>query len=764
MQSIQRSFTGGELSPAMRSRADLARYASSLALCENFIIRSQGGAYTRPGTKFVGYLASPTKKARLIPFSFNTTQNYILVFEHLTMRVVKDGGFVLSGPSAYQISTPYTEADLPQLAFTQDADVMTIVHPNYAPATISRTGHAAWTHAYINFAPTILPPAFVVDSTKTITNITNTNPASVECTAHGFPNGATVDITGGIVGISGLYVITVVDVDHFTLDGVDATALGAFSGPSTATYQGSIVAVGTGAGTYNKAYHYVVTSVASDGSESVASVKNSITTPSLTSTAGVALLWTAITGAEYYRVYKDPSDNTGVYGWVGDTSTTSFTDFNVAPVTSDAPPQDRQPFTGTGNYPSTVGYYQQRQVFANTINEPQTVFTTQVGYYNSLRTSVPSRADDAITFTIKNRQVNEVRHIVSLDSLILLTSGAEYKVTEGQDQVLTPSTIAVRTQSYNGSSHVQPQVINDTVVFIQEKGSRFRDIKYEFASDKYSGSDLSIMAEHLFEGYTISELAYSQEPYGILWAVRDDGVLLGLTYQREHQVWAWHHHTTDGEFESVAVIAEGDIDALYCTVKRTIGGVVTRYVERFESRITTSSSDVYAVDCGIFYNGAATTTITGLDHINGKAVAVVADGVEVKHLVVTSNAITLPRAASKISIGLPYTPVIETLNVDVNSQNGNSRNSDKSIALVTIEVEKSRGGWIGPIMDNDTAGNMTEIKPRFDTDGYEPIPLRTFKQSVIIEPQWGRNGGVRIEQRAPFPLSILAIMPDVDIS
>ena len=762
---IQRSFTGGELSPAMRVRTDLNKYSTSLAVCENFIVRAQGGVYSRPGTKFVGYLASPNKRARLIPFSFNTEQTYVLVFEHLTMRVVMDGGFVLSGMSAYTITTPYTEDDLPRLMYVQDADVMTIVHPDYAPATISRTGHAAWSHDYIDFSPTILPPAFVADVGKTVTGITNATPCVVTCTAHGAATGQRVTVSGGITELDGnTYTITVVNANSFTLDGVDSTTYAVFSGPCTATIIGSANPTGDGAGDYDKTYTYVVTTVSETGVESVASAPVSLTTKSLSTTAGVVLSWVAVTGADYYRVYKDPSNNTGIYGWIGDTQTTVFTDFNIAPLTSDAPPQNNEPFGSAGNYPSTVGYYQQRQIFANTTNEPQTVFTTQVGYYNSMRSSVPSRADDAITFTIKNRQVNAVRHIVSLDSLILLTSGSEYKVTEGQDQVLTPSTMGVRAQSYNGASWIPPVVVNDSVIYIQDRGSRFRDIKYDFASDKYAGGDLSLLAEHLFENYEIEELAYSQEPYGILWAVRDDGVLLGLTYQRDHQVFAWHHHVTDGEFESVAVITEGNIDALYCTVKRVIDGVTTRYVERFESRITTSSSDVYCVDCGITYTGVATTTITGLDHLDGETVRAVCDGAEVTGLVVSGGSVTLPRAASKVSIGLPFTPVIETLDVDTPTAMGSIRASDKSVSKVVMEVEDSRGGWVGPKLSDGSVSTMTEIKPRFDADGYGPIPLRTFKQEVFIDPQWGTSGGLRVEQRSAFPLTILTMIPTVDVS
>ena len=159
-QTIQRSFTSGEIAPAVRSRADLAHYSTAVALCENTIVRAQGGAYSRPGMRYVGELSDSTKQGRLIPFSFNTEQTYVLLFEHLKMRVIKDGGFVLDsgGPSIYEIVTPYTEAQLSRLSFTQSADVMTIVHPDHEVRDLSRTADDSWSLDVKDFSPSVDVP------------------------------------------------------------------------------------------------------------------------------------------------------------------------------------------------------------------------------------------------------------------------------------------------------------------------------------------------------------------------------------------------------------------------------------------------------------------------------------------------------------------------------------------------------------------------------------------------------------------------------
>lgn len=842
-QFIQRSFTSGEISPSLQSRADTVKYATGLKLCKNFFVRAQGGVYSRPGLKFIGELSDSTKQGKLIPFSFNTEQTYILVFENLKVRVIKNGGYVLLGGSEYELVTTYTEAELPRLGYTQSADVMTIANFNHDPSNLSRIADNNWTLTAINYASTISAPSFSGSTVKTITYISNSNPAIVTAIAHGFSTGNTITISGvvGMTEVNGnSYKITVLTSDTFELQATDSSGYGVYSSGGSATRNNAATTIGSGFGDFEKTYTYVITAVDENGTESLPSSPTSITTGSLSTTGGVRLGWGTVSGAEYYRIYKDPSNNTQIYGWIGDSNNISFDDYNVAPITNDAPPEDRQPFAGANNKPAVVNYYQQRQVFANTYNEPQVTYTTQTNNFNSLRTSNPARDADAVTFTIAAQQVNEIRHIISLDTMLILTSGGEWAVSEGQDKVLTPSTIGVRIQSYNGCSWVKPAIINSTVVYLQEKGSRIRDLGYEFSSDNYTGNDLSLMSEHLFEGHEIVDMAYANEPYGILWCIRDDGVLLGLTYQREHKVWGWHQHVTDGEFESIAVISENRRDAVYFIVKRVINGVTKRYVERLEAREGINAEDSFFVDSGLSYSGS-TATITnatktnpvvitatahgyiddddirisdvlgmtelngndyvvanatantfelsgvngtgftaysssgtvvklassfaGLSHLEGKDVAVLADGYVVEGKSVSSGIVTIDRPAAKVHIGLPYTPVIELLDIDVPSNNETLKSNSISVSKVTIEVEGTRGGFVGARQDVTSGVPVTfqEIKPRFDADGYNSIALKTYKQEVFIDPSWGKSGGIVIEQRSPLPMAILSVIPRIDI-
>jgi hypothetical protein len=463
-----------------------------------------------------------------------------------------------------------------------------------------------------------------------------------------------------------------------------------------------------------------------------------------------------------------------------------------------------------------------------------------------MRFSTPARDADFIEFTLNARQVNEIRHMVPLDSLIMFTSDAEWRMTEGRDQVLTPYSVGVRPQSYNGCSWVPPVVVNDSALYIQAKGNKVRDLSFD--GSRYTGSDLSIMADHLVEGHQIEEMAFTDEPYGILWMIRDDGILLGMTYQREHKIWGWHQHTTDGIFESVASVSEGDRDVLYAVVKRTVNGTDVRYVERFEERITTSAEDAFCVDSGLSYDGnnTSSTTMTtstaggwdpvddititagvgtpfaagdvgdaivlidssgkkytltiktytsstvvvartdvtlpvalqgligttwawarldfaGLTHLETKDVTVTADGNEVTGITVSSGSVTLPYPAVKVHVGLGYTPTLETMDIDFPVKDGAFRDKEISVSHVTLEVEDTRGGWIGPKLEDGTAVDMLEIKPRYESDAYDELALKTFKQEILIKPEWSRSGAIRIEQRSPFPIEVLSIIPRFDV-
>jgi len=367
----------------------------------------------------------------------------------------------------------------------------------------------------------------------------------------------------------------------------------------------SATAVSGGGEGVSQTWRYQVTAILDDGStldESLPVTSNAITV--FNNTMAGTITWPAVTGATYYIIYKDNA-GAGIYGFIGRATGTTFTDQNITAVKTDTPPNGKDPFVGAGNYPGAVGYYQQRLVFAGSNLSPQTVWMSKTGLFKNFGYSIPNKDDDAITFTIASKEVNRMRHLLGLRKLLGLTSGGEWTFT-GADTGLTAKTIQASQEGYDGSAIVQPVVVGNSAVYVQARGARVSSFGYSINSDGFASDDLTLFSAHLFRGKELTNVAYQKIPDSIVWYVRDDGILLGLTYLPEQQLVGWAWHDTDGFVESIACVPEGQEDALYLVVRRTVNGVQKRYIERMASRQITSIEDAFFVDCGLTYDGRNT--------------------------------------------------------------------------------------------------------------------------------------------------------------
>ncbi|CAK8741772.1 hypothetical protein SODG_005090 [Sodalis praecaptivus] len=201
--------------------------------------------------------------------------------------------------------------------------------------------------------------------------------------------------------------------------------------------------------------------------------------------------------------------------------------------------------------------------------------------------------DDSIIYTYAGRQVNEIRHLIDVGSLVVLTSGGEFVATGDQNKVLTPSSFSLNSQGANGCSDIPPIAVANIALFIQEKGSVIRDLAYSFDVDGYQGNDLTILANHLFQKHRIVDWSFCIVPFSCAFCLRDDGKLLVLTYLRDQQVFAWSPQSSDGIYESTCSISEGSEDAVYFVVKRSINGRSVRYIERLASRQFNDDLDAF---------------------------------------------------------------------------------------------------------------------------------------------------------------------------
>ena len=511
--------------------------------------------------------------------------------------------FTSGGTAArvYTITTPYLEADLATLEFTQSADVITITHPTYPPKELARSALTTWTLITIVYGAQIdapLNPVSAGPGTVAYYKVTAvdaiTNEESLPSVSTGSANETSI-LTWDDVENAGQYNIYKLFNGVYGWIGVSTPETTGFTAVTltTLTWSGGVVTatkVGHGFSTDDFLLIEAADQLGYNG-------LYKITAPD----------------ADTFTYAVEDTLETPATGTVTATETKSqFDDESFDADVLDTPPVDRQPFDGEGNFPSTVAHYQQRLVFANTTNDTEGVWTSKSTLPKNFMSSTPIQADDAVTFSLFGREVNAIKHLLEVDGrLVLFTSSAEWSVKGDGAGILTPSSINPDQHTYNGSGDLRPLVVDDTAIYVQARGSVVRDIGYNFDSDGYKGNELSIFAAHMFDKYTLVDWDYQQIPHSIAWVVRSDGILLGLTYIREHQVVAWHRHEfSNGTVENVVVVPEGNEDVLYLLIKRTINGKVVRYIEHMKTRQITDIEDYVGMDSSLSYDGTNTTAIT----------------------------------------------------------------------------------------------------------------------------------------------------------
>jgi len=911
------SFVSGEFSAKLDGRTDFEKYASGCKTLQNMLVHPQGAAARRVGTQFIAEVKTSSAKTRLIPFEFSTTQTYILEFGNTYIRMYKDKGQITEGdvtitaitkanPAVvtanghgyvdgqniiitsvvgmtevngktfkvaekttntfelqnvdgtdinssafttyssggdanriYEIVSPYLTAELFELKFAQSADVMYITHPNHEVMKLSRTGHTSWTLTEVVFtAGPYLP-----------TNTTATTITPQQAAAASGKNLTLSAITGVNGGVGWL-----------------------------ATDVGRIVKFNSG---------------------------EAIITARTNATVAVATITTAFT-----------NDN-------------AIAAFNLGA------------FSDTTGHPSCVSFFEQRLVFAGTKDEPQTLYFSKSGDYENMTTG--TNADDAMVYTIASNQVNKIRYLKSVRTLLIGTTGGEFSVSaDGTDAAVTPTNVTIKRQSSFGAANVDAQPAGNAVLFLQRAKRKIRELAYNFDADGYVAPDLTILNETVTNS-GINEMAYQQAPDSILWCVREDGILSGLTYQRTDNVVAWHRHIiggksdttkniiqqqisftantttvngtnntitlashglatndpiyyyaaanpitgissgslyfvirTDGntiqlattaansaagtaigltgpstastqliyqgvnissnviysaahgfktgdiifydnvgtsigglseniayyvsrvddnqfklftdsklvtvvsltsahtseqtdnilqdaKVESVATIS-GDLneDELWIISQRWVNGAVRRFVECFSDFDfdETAPQDFKFLDSHLSYSGVAVSSLSGLDHLEGETVSILADGATHATKVVTSGAIALTRSATKVVVGLPYASVLQTMRIEAGAGQfeGTAQAKIKRISKVTLRLFETVGAKVGPSLDN------LETVPFRTTSGAMDLPVSTFlagDKEVEFADDYNTDGFIFVKQDQALPLTVLALYPTI---
>lgn len=824
----------------------------------------------------------------------------------------------------FTLVTPYAAADLALLKYSQSADTMTLNHPSYPEQQLTRTQHWVWSIAPSIFTPVTLIPSGV-----------GATPSTAGATVYQYvvtavsSNGVSESLPSAIASSASVQMSITVGAKNTvswnghpgdTLYNIYRTPENPGGSPAAGALYGYV-----GSAVPASVNTFIDNNILPDFTNAPPQANNPFAINAIQSvpiTAG-GIGWTAATLS-----VTDPTGTGAVLlaslsaGAIVGVIVVSGGQNYTAPVVS---------VTGTGssatfgtpvlspaNYPAVATYYQQRQVRGGMAAQPQGLVFSKTGDFKNLTYSTPARANDEVAVTLASQTVNPIKHLVPLTSLIVLTGSGAWRVDGGsQSDAITPDHINAVPQAYNGCSDVPPIVINYDILYVQAKGSTVRDLSYNFYVNVYTGEDVSMLSNHLFFGHQITEWCWAEEPFKIVWAVRDDGIMLALTFLKEQQIYGWTRHDTLGLYKSVCSISEGNENAVYLIALRFVNGQYLQYIERYASRnmggdtaigIPADITKAWCVDCGLQYplafpastltptettnvpvisavsivtggtgytapivsvsdttgsgatfsavvvggvivainvltqganytnphltitdavgtgalanavvtmpvpmnanpgiftsldvgkvvrinNGFGTvasvpsstqiivnitqpltsiwpavagtwsmtmpvSAVSGLDHLNGQTVSILADGNVQPQQLVTDGSVSLQTAASAIVIGLPYVCQIKTLNLDV--QGGETiQGKRKKLNAVTVRVQDSRGLKVGPNFNS-----LQSIKERTTEKMGQAIALQTTDERVIIDPAWTVQGQLCIQQDQPLPATVLALIPEINV-
>ncbi len=852
---IQSSFNAGELSPQAYGRVDLAKYFNACKTLKNFICLLHGPAMRRPGFEFIAEVKDSSKAVMLAPFEFSTTQAYILEFGDLYIRIFKDGGQVLPdawiNTEAYvvddqvleggvryicrlahtgqqppngtywtaqtglvaEIASSYRTTNLFYIDFAQSADTLFIAHASHPPSKLVRSDHDSW-------SLTSLEDAF---------NATGGNSSWPPFLAQNLDT--SVMLTVNVV----------------TGSGTMTASTGVFTADHVGSWWKFSEVVESKYNQWEPATAYVIGQRVTYNGNVYESLTNA--TSGTRPPVHVGYLVTESDGVVDWRWKHGEAGYVVVTAYVG----VAMVDVTVitelpASVVSGTYKWAESAWSDEQGWPQKVTFHDDRLYWSRTGRNPQAIWGSVVGVYSDHSMGFPLDDADALSLVLGARQANAIEWMESAGHLYVGTAGAEWRLTNATgDGPITANSKHAQRKSFNGSANIGRETIGNSVIYAQRHGKVLRELTYSWEKDAFAGDELLILAEHLTKNNTIVQMAFQREPNRVVWCVKSDGKWIGLTYHKEHDVFGWHIHETDGTFEAVAVIPGENEDDLWVVVKRTIDGSDVRYVERLaevfsgadlsdakflDSFLTLDNrqtiGSITHADPGIinltahgYSNGdtvlfrsidddvdgeedytslnfeefdvahkatntfrlhgpdgadvdlseykqvvSATvvekvTAISGLDHLEGESVDILADGMTLQSQTVSGGAITLSEAGGVIHIGLGYDSDLCTLNPEPGAGGGKTtQGTTKKITSVALRLHDSVGAQIGPDADHlkdvlfvDDTVMMGRPAELFSGD----IDTMSFNGSH------GKDVNVFVRQSDPLPLTILAIIYELEL-
>ena len=428
--------------------------------------------------------------------------------------------------------------------------------------------------------------------------------------------------------------------------------------------------------------------------------------------------------------------------------------------------------------PTVPALANQRLILAGPVGSPGQINASKPGAYFNFDISSPIQPDDAIQQTLVAGQLNTIQAMIPMPAgLIVFGDRLAWLVNGGSPgSPFSATGLVANPQAYNGSSPLPPIVATSDILYVQAKQSIVRNLVYNFYTNVYTGTDISILSNHLFYNFNITQWAWAEEPFKLAWAVRNDGQLLCLTFLKDLEIIAWTHSDTQGSFGGVASITEassvGNVDAVYHVVQRTVQGVTVNYIERFvELTFPNDYKSSWQVDAGIGYNGAAATIFSGAQHLGGMAVTGLADGVVINFTMPvngtfqfgiggTAGLTAIPNA-SIVTVGLSFLPQLGTLPLDLGEPTVQGKR--KKVSAVTVRCRNALGLTAGRNLDTGVPMQDLVLGNVGTMSNQIVAGLVTGDARTVVDPQWDVFGQYYIQQPNPYPASILGVIPEIEV-
>ena len=817
---LQESFNAGELTEKLEVRTTFNKYQSGLKTCVNLIPMIEGGVTRRPGTRYVAEIKSSAVKSKLGRFLFSTTQAYVFEMGAGNMRFYRFQAQIVAANITASITNgtftdninDWTDRSTSSSSIAHDSTNGRLnlvgVGGNESSAEQVVTNSSALAHS-LKFRVLGSPGDIVnlrVGTSSTGSQILSDRGFAVGYHCFTFTSTAAnfyLQFSHSTIKTLQIDDVSLIDnsaievdtpyaaADLFNITGPQSADVRYFFHKSYPTYKlaryahtsWSLIQVAWEDGPYF------------DMNETATTLGAGATTGN-----GIVITASAIVGindnegfkaTDVGRLIRLDNPSSGIdwgYGII-----TEFTDTTHVKVdikrdflrTNADVRWMLGAWSETTGYPSKGTFHEQRLVAAGSTDRPQNIWLSQAS--NDFEDMSPDSAargkwdgtvedDDAMAWTISSDEVATVQWVLSSRRLLVGTVGGEW-IMSSSGAVITPTGGSVHQDSRYGRKQIQPVLVSSKALFVQRAGRKVIEYGYNFQEDGYLGFDMTRLASHVTFG-GITQMAFAQEANRVLWAVRTDGVLLGMSYNRDEDVIGWCRSVIGGAFSSGAAVVESvvsipgddgtasgqvkdstDRDEVWVIVKRTINSATKRYIEVIEREYETGhdQEDAYYVDSAITYDGSAATAMSGLGHLEGQTVSILADGAIQDPKPVSSGALTLDTAASVVQIGLPYKHSLKTLKLDFGALSGTAVGKKKKVKALTFVLLNSHTISYGPSVAGEIDKAFRVVSDPMDA----ATPFFTGEGRVDFEHGWEDDARIYLDNSDPVPFTLLGIAPEM---